>query len=172
MANWRSPVASAEDRRFVWRCSMLSSCALGLAAIGWATTMGFALDRLTEPNTFTLWCGGAIMLVGAALGIAAICRLRVNPTDDLGDVTTATGGLLGAGERGIGVVRRHPVVSCTAIAALSLFPAMSHAETTLAGALPWGLLQAVAVILGFMVLGPLLDLRSADATSTHAITPG
>ena len=135
--------------------------------------MGFALDRLTDPNTFTLLCGGSIMLIGAGIGIAATYRLRVNPSDEYGDDTETVDGLFGLGERCIGLVRRHPVVSCTTIAALSIFPAMSHAETTLPGALPWGLIQAATVVLGFVVLGPTLRLRSSDemtdlGPNTHA----
>ena len=124
--------------------------------------MGSALDRLTDPNTFTLLCGGSIMLIGAVLGVTATYRLRVNPADDYEDGTETVDGLFGLGERCIGLVRRHPVVSCTTIAALSIFPAMSHAETTLSGALPWGLIQSATVVVGFVVLGPALRLRGSD----------
>jgi hypothetical protein len=36
---------------------------------------------------------------------------------------------------------------------------MSHAETTFTGALPWGVVQAGAVLFGFFLLGPALGLR-------------
>jgi hypothetical protein len=162
LALWRNPVAGSDDRRFVRRCSIISSCALGLAALGWTITMGYALDQLTDPNTFTLLCGGSIMLIGAALGVTATYRLRVNPADDYEAGTETVDGLFGLGERCIGLVGRHPVVSCTTIAVLSMFPAMSHAETTLRGALPWGLIQSATVVLGFVVLGPTLRLRGSD----------
>jgi hypothetical protein len=67
--------------------------------------------------------------------------------------------LLSLGERCIALVRRHPVASCTAVAALSAWPAMAHAETTFTGALPWGVTQAATVIVAFVVLGPALELR-------------
>ena len=86
----------------------------------------------------------------------------MNPSDEYGDDTENGAGLLGFGERCIGLVRRHPIVSCTTIAAFSIFPAMSHAETTLPGSLSWGLIQAATVVLGFVVLGPTLRLRSSD----------
>jgi hypothetical protein len=108
------------------------------------------------------------MLVGAALGIAATYRLGVNPADEFGDDNATRGGFAGIGEACIGFVRRHPVVSCAAIAVVSIFPAMSHAETTLAGALPWGLIQAGTVVLGFVVLGPALGLRPAHETTESA----
>jgi hypothetical protein len=127
--------------------------------------MSFALDRLTDPNTFTLLCGGSIMLLGAGFAIVATYRLRVNPADECGDDTSTLDGLFGVGERCIGLVRRHPVVSCTALAGFSIFPAMSHAESTLSGALPWGLIQAATVLLGFVVLGPALRLRRTDETA-------
>ena len=43
---------------------------------------------------------------------------------------------------------------------------MSHAETTVTGALPWGIAQAVAVIGGFVLLGPALDLRRTRAAGS------
>jgi hypothetical protein len=162
LALWCNPGARADDRRFVRRSSIISSCALGLAALAWATTMGFAFPRLADPNAFTLWCGASIMLVGAGIGIAGTSRLRVNPSDEYRDATETDDGLFGLGERGIGVVRRHPIMAFATIAALSAFPAMSHAETTLSGALPWGLIQAATVVIGFAVLGPTLRLRSAN----------
>jgi hypothetical protein len=162
LALWHNPIARCDDRRFVRRCSNISSTALGLAALGWATTMGFALDRLTDPNVFTLVCGGSIMVVGAGIAIAATYRLQVNPSDECEDETATVGGLFAVGERCIGLVRRHPVVSCITIAGIAVVPAMSHAETTLSGALPWGLVQASTVVLGFVILGPSLQLRASD----------
>ena len=44
---------------------------------------------------------------------------------------------------------------------LSAVPAMSHAETTLSGAVPWGVAQAAGVVLGFVLLGPSLGLRAS-----------
>jgi hypothetical protein len=165
LAVWRSTVVPGNDRRFVRQASRISMCALGLAALGWAVTTGLALGRPAEANTLTLVVGASIMLIGAALGIVAALRLRVNPSDDSPDDNAIAVGFFGCGEQCIGFVRRHPVVSCTTIAALSIFPAMAHAETTFAGALPWGLIQAATVVVAFAILGRPLELRASGETT-------
>lgn len=38
--------------------------------------------------------------------------------------------------------------------------AMMHAETTVSGALPWGVAQGAAVVGGYLLLGPTLELRA------------
>lgn len=48
--------------------------------------------------------------------------------------------------------------------------AMSHAETTFAAALPWGALEAAAVVAGFTVLGPQLGLRSPEPPKTPTVS--
>lgn len=37
---------------------------------------------------------------------------------------------------------------------------MMHAETTVSGALPWGVAQGAAVVGGYLLLGPTLELRA------------
>jgi hypothetical protein len=159
LATWRAPAVRGEDRAFVRRCAATSTGALGVAATGWSITLGLALSRLTDPNRAAAAIGGAIMIGAAAIAIATILRLRVNPSDDATDAQPNAAGLFGLAERAIGLIRGHPVVSCTAVAALSAWPAMTHAETTFAGALPWGVTQAATVVLAFVVLGPALGLR-------------
>jgi len=165
---WRTAGVRGDDRALVVRCAIISTDALGVAAVGWATTMLFALNRLADPNRPTLVLGGMVMVCAAGVASATTHRLPVNASDhaaDAGSSNEAASGnddgnaLLGLGERAIGVVRLHPVVSCATVAALSVWPAMSHAETTVPGALPWGLTQAATVVLGFIVLGPALGLR-------------
>jgi len=158
LAAWRA-ATRGEDRQFVRSAAMISTSALGVAATGWAITVGLAVNRLAHPNTAAAVGGGAIMLGAAILAIAVTLRLRVNPSADVTGANTEGRDWFGVGERGIGLVRRHPIVSCTAVAALSSVPAMAHAETTFVGALPWGLTQAAAVVLAFVVLGPTLELR-------------
>lgn len=155
----RIPAACGDDRAFVRRCATISTSALGVAATGWAITLGLALNRLTDPNRAAAVVGGVIMIGAAAAAIATTCRLRVNPSDDATDAQLDPGGLFGLTERFIELVRHRPVVSCTAAAALSAWPAMAHAETTFTGALPWGVIQAATVIAAFVVLGPALGLR-------------
>jgi hypothetical protein len=159
LARWRTSARRGADRQFVRQCTVISTGALGVAAVGWASTMSLALNRLVDPNRATLAIGGVIMVCSAVTAIAAAHRLQVNPSDDADDGPDDTSRFLGVGERVIEFVREHPVVSCAGAAALSVWPAMSHAETTLAGAVPWGIAQAATIVLGFIVLGPALGLR-------------
>ncbi len=143
--------------------AMVSIGAVAVAATGWTATVALAAHRLTHPNTAAAVVGGAVMLAGAALGIAAIRQLRVNPSDGAAGPDVERSGLLNVGERCIAVVISHPVVSGGVVAALSVWPAMARAETTVAGALPWGAAQAAAVIAAFVVLGPVLELRKRQS---------
>jgi hypothetical protein len=103
------------------------------------------------------------MIAAASAGGVLTTRLRVNASDELADThiddESASAGLLGLGERMIEIVRRNPLVACGVVAAVSAASAMSHAETTVTGALPWGVAQVVAVVSGFALLGPTLQLR-------------
>jgi hypothetical protein len=100
------------------------------------------------------------MLVSAGVAIVVVRRLRMNLLDDAPSEGEPANGVLVLAERSIGVVRQHPVLSCLVFAGLSAVPATSHAETTLSGAIPWGLGQAASVVLGFIAFGPLLGLRA------------
>jgi hypothetical protein len=62
----------------------------------------------------------------------------------------------------VGVVRRWPWPSCPLVAAVSAAVAMTRAETNVAGALAWGGTEAAVVVAGFLVLGPILDLRGSE----------
>jgi hypothetical protein len=159
LAVWRTPAARGDDRAFVRRCTTISTGALGVAATGWAVTLGLALDRLSDPNWVGAAVGGAVMIGAAAVAIATTQRLRMNASDAVIGAHPNTDGMFGLAEQAIGLVRRHPVVSCVTVAALSAWPAMAHAETTFTGALPWGVSQAATVVLAFVVLGPALGLR-------------
>jgi hypothetical protein len=161
LSRWRSSAGRGADRQFVRRCAIISTGALGVAAAGWATTMALAVGQFADPNRATLLAGAVLMVCSAGVAIAATVRLQVNPTDADASAPDETTGLSGIGELVIEHVRRHPVASCAAFAALSVVPAMTHAETTVAGALPWGVMQAAAVVLGFIVLGPSLGLRDS-----------
>jgi hypothetical protein len=107
-----------------------------------------------------------VMLCAAGIAIATMNRLAVNPFDNASDGSADPRPLFGLGERAIGFVRRHPLVSCTVVAGLSAPPAMSHAETTVAGALPYGVIQAATVVMGFILLGPALGLRRPNRART------
>jgi hypothetical protein len=46
----------------VRRCATISTGALGVAATGWAITLGLALNRLTDPNRATAAVFGVMMI--------------------------------------------------------------------------------------------------------------
>ena len=165
-ARWPNHGVRADDRIFVHCCSTVSAAGLGVAAVGWATAVGLSLGMLAHPDTATL-AAGAAMMIGGALGAGVfVARLRVNAADEAGDDDTVSSGVVVLGERSIGVVRRYPLLSCAVVALLCAAASMAHAETTVYGALPWGLAQAVAVVAGFVLLGPALGFRR-HATSTR-----
>jgi hypothetical protein len=159
----RAPVAPSHDRQYVRLAANISTGAAAIAAAGWTITLAIAVHRLTRPNTAAAMIGGAIVVAAASVGIAATRRLRVNASDSPAGADAEPAGVFNIGERCIALVTLHPVESCTAVAALSIWPAMAHAETTFTAALPWGIAQAAAVIIAFMVLGPVLELRHPHA---------
>ena len=159
LAWWGACVVSSDDRDFVRRCALVSTSALVVAAVAWCATSALAFSRLVQPNAATLVLGGAVMLASAGSAAVVVHRLPVNLQDDAPAQGGRADGALLLAERSIEIVRRHPAPSCLALATLSALPAMSHAETTLSGAIPWGLAQAGSVVVGFIVLGPLLGLR-------------
>ena len=108
------------------------------------------------------------MVVSTATAFLVLRRLPVNAAADAPGVAVEVSGQLGLGEQAIALVRRHGVVSCLSVAVGSAALAMTHAEATVGGALPWGAVQALAVVLGFTVLGPRLGLRP-EPTSVAAV---
>ena len=159
LAWWRASVASSVDRDYVRRCSLVSTGALAVAAVAWCVTIALASSRLVQPNTTTLFVGATVMLASASVATVLVHRLPMNLADEAPPQGERAGGVLVLAERAVGVVRAHPVFSCLVFAGLSAVPATSHAETTLSGAIPWGIAQAASVVFGFILLGPLLGLR-------------
>jgi hypothetical protein len=164
----RSAAATIEDRLLVRRCAIICVGALGVASVGWATCVGLAARSLVHPNRVTLLVGATLMIGAVALAVALLAKLDVNPFAETTDERNPRPGIALLGERTVTIVQQHPVVPCAALAALAALAAMSHAETTAVGSLPWGLLQAAAVVLGFVVLGPSLGLREQRTTSRSA----
>ena len=165
VAWWDASVASSPDRDMVRRCSLVSTGALSLAAAAWCAAMALATGQLVQPNVATLVLGGTVMLVSAAAGFVGVFRLSMNLQDEPASARERSGGRLGLAERSLDVVRRHPIPSCLVFAGLTAVPAITHAETTLRGAVPWGLAQAASVVVGFVLLGPLLELRARGPVS-------
>lgn len=165
LAVGRAAAAAIEDRLLVRRCAMICVGALSVAAVAWASCVGLAARSLVHPNRVTLVVGPAVMIGAVAVAIALLAKLDINPLAEATDERSPRAGSAVLGERTVSIVQRHPVALCAAFAALSGLAAMSHAETTAVGSLPWGVLQAAAVVLGFAVLGPPLGLRERRTTS-------
>ena len=163
LALWQTPEARAEDRHFVRRCSAIAVGALAVASAGWVAAIGLALNTLVDPNDATLAIGTAIMVASTIAAAGLLSRLRVNSDDEAASSATLNVGLLGLGEHVIGIIRDRPLVSCAFVAIVASFWAMVHAEATFSGALPWGIVQAAAVVIGFVLLGPTLGLRRSRA---------
>jgi len=121
--------------------------------------MSLSMNNKGDSSKARVAIGAAIMIVAATAGLVAVIRLRVNATDEAADGRAAGPGVFGLGERVIAFVRRSPFIACAAVACVAAGSAMTHAETTVTGALPWGLAQAAAVVIGFLVLGPTLELH-------------
>ena len=155
----RTPAVESKDRQFVRRAALIATAALAVAAVGWVTTLGFAFETETHPNTASVVFAGVVMFSAAAVAIIATFRLRMNVSDDVTGVPVAIDHAMSLGERALALVTRHPAWSCTTVAALSAWAAMAHAETTFTGALPWGIIEAATVVGAFILLGPMLDLR-------------
>ena len=160
----RTPAVRGNERAFVRRAALISAAALGVAVAGWVTTLGFVLNTEMHPNTASALFAGAVMFSAASLAIITTYRSRVNGSDDVTGAPVDADNLISLGERALALVRRHPVMSCATVAAVSAWPAMVHAETTFTGALPWGVIEAATVVVAFIVLGPTLDLRRPHHT--------
>jgi hypothetical protein len=163
VARWHAAETSSDDRRFVHRCSIVSLGALTAATSAWVANLGLASNTMANANKPTLAIGAAIMILAVIMALVILTRLPINPFDDPPAEHANGIGVLGLGEDLIGIVRSHPVVSCVAAALVTGGLAMSHAETTFTGALPWGVVQAGAVLIGFALLGPALGLRETHA---------
>jgi hypothetical protein len=170
LAVWRSAAASGPARAFVRRCILVSMVALvaGVASLA----LNFVLDarRSSLAHRGALAIGAAVMIVGAAAGLVTARRLRVNASDEDDGVRGAESPpLLRAGDTTITLVHHHPVVACGAVMLAASAWAMSRAEAaSVIAALPWGAGEAAAVVLGFVVLGPLLGLRPRWCTADGA----
>ena len=128
-----------------------------------AITTNLLLDarQSSRANGLASAVGAAGMIAAVAVGLLTTLRLNVNAADEdteAGSVRPPA--LFTLGESVIALVRRRPVVSCAAVTMAAATWAMLQAETaTVPGALPWGISEAVAVVAGFVLLGPVLQLR-------------
>jgi len=135
------------------------------AVIGWIVALA---ARHGDDATAALVAGVAVMIGITIAAALALLGRRVAPLDDsssAGDGDVVRHPWSARLEQAIVVVTRWPRLSCAAIALAGAGVVMSHAETSVTAALPWGAVEAAAVILGFVVLGPVLELRDVSRSS-------
>jgi hypothetical protein len=171
---WRDSRVSGHDRSFVRRCTITSMTALAAGAV--CLTANFVVDARHQAavNRNLLAAGAAVMFAAAAAGLLIAFRLQVNGEDELDPAdnepsSMTTPALLRVGEWVIGVVRRHPFVACSTVALASAAWKMWTAEApSVTAAIPWGIGEAAAVIVAFVLLGPLLGLRTGPDNAPAA----
>lgn len=162
IAIWRSAASSGNNRLLVRRSSVISMNALLVASLFMAANFTLVILQSVNVNETSLICGSLVMVVAAALGLYATFNLRVNGSDEDPSAAIFHPPILFAlGDRVLDLVRRYPVVSVV-LATAAAFPwALGRAEeTSLIASLPWGIAEAFSVIIGFLILGPALGLRS------------
>lgn len=159
LGDWRDPVAPAAHRDVVRRSSAVATVAIGVAAGGWTVALITANHRAGTTRTGEV-AGATLMLIAAAaLAITMATMLRRRSAEAEGPTARRSAGALGVPERVIAFVQRYPWFAAVPAALLGSAIAMVHAETSFAGAVPWGAAEAAAVFGGLWLLGPSLDLR-------------
>lgn len=151
---------TAADARLVRHAAAVFLVGLTMTVAGWGAALLDVAGGRSGDRLVPLLAGLAAMLIGAT--VAAIFGLR-----RMSIVAGATGHqrvtdrtVLTLGERLFEWTSGHPVLSCAFVAAAAGATAMMHAETTVSGALPWGVAQGAAVVGGYLLLGPTLELRA------------
>jgi hypothetical protein len=159
---WRSAARPA-DQLLLRRAAAVFVGGLAVTAIGWTVVLVELPDRLRSRHAVPLAIGIVVMLSATIVAAVAMVRQRSRVVEaqpwSVAEADTAGPWVFHVAERGIGWMGRHPRPTCALAATIAGLAAMSHAETTVLGALPWGVTQAVAVIAGYVLLGPALELR-------------
>ena len=161
-ARWRT-TPSQSDQFLLRRAMVVFGVALAVAAVGWTVVMADVLGESSNRRAATL-VAGMVMMIGAA-GVAGVAltlqRLHgQGEPPSMPEPVTTHRSILGAAELGVGWVGRFPRTTCAVVAIAAALGAMANADTTVRGALPWGIAQAAAVVAGFVLLGPALQLRA------------
>lgn len=166
-ACWRTTLCAA-DHMLVRRAGAVFVGGLAVATGGWTVALAGAIDRQPDAHPVPFVVGIAVMLSATTGAGVAMMHRRVQPDGETSPSRAGPpeGSVHGVAERVIQQSGRRPLTVCAGVAVLAALSAMSDAETTVAGALPWGGIEAAAVIAGFVFLGPMLELRSRG--SRHA----
>jgi hypothetical protein len=162
-ALWHTAANHGSERAVVRRCSVISATALTVAAVSFTATFALINVRSTEHlNTTSLAIASCTMIVVSLGLLITTHRTRVNPSEDASVAHWAPARIFCAGEYTLDLVRDHPVAACTVVALVAGWTAMSHAETSIAGSLPWGITEIIAVVGSFATLRPALGLSARD----------
>lgn len=161
LASWSNSESSGSHRAQVRRCAIISLLALVCGVVALTTNFIFDVYRVTDTNRVALTIGSASMFMSAGVGLFYALTLQVNEGDEDRVIqSTQDRNLLSLGASALHLVRRFPVLSCSSVTALSVVWVMAHAESpSFFAAYPWGVAQAIAVVTGFLFLGPKLGLR-------------
>ena len=158
-ARWRSTPCAA-DHLLVRRAGFVFAGGLAVGAGGWTVALALATSQESHVRAVPL-VAGVVMMSAATVGtFSAVLRRRRVRADDHRIVPHNVAPLiLGVPELAIQWMNRRPQLACAFVAIAAALVSMSHAETTVQGALPWGAIEAAAVLAGFLLLGPTLELR-------------
>jgi hypothetical protein len=166
-AHWQT-APTAADHRLVRRAGFMFSTGLAAAALGWTVALAAANDGPSPPRSAPYIAGSVVMILAAIVAWVTTTGRRAPATGD--DNRAPDGSLLGTAERTLQWLSRWPRTWCACAAILAGLAAMSHAETTPRGTLLWGVIQAAAVVAGFVLLGPMLELRRSASSAASPST--
>ncbi len=159
-ACWRAASAPVADRRLVGRAATICAGGLVIASTAWLATMSVRTGEASLVDEAGTVAGAVLMVAGTLVAAVFAIRHRAQPLEsDANSAPLRAGLIANGGERIVDLVVAHPIAACVATLLVASASAMSHAETTVLGALPWGVGEAAAVVAGFVLLGPALGLR-------------
>jgi hypothetical protein len=162
-ACWRATPGHG-DQLLLRRAMAVFGAGLAVAAGGWTVVMADVLGGSSNRRTATL-VAGMVMMIGAAI-VAGIVLARQHPHGQgepwMPESVATDRSILGAAERAVRWIGVRPRTTCAVVAIVAGLGAMANADTTVGRALPWGIVQAAAVVAGFVLLGPALQLRATQ----------
>lgn len=163
LAIWHCSTNSGSGREYVRRCTVISMTALTLGILTMSLNFLFDVHRASPTRGLPLTLSAISMLLVASMGLIGVIKLQVNPFSEYPDISSKHRNILfTSGESAIDIVRRFPVQTSLLATIVTSSWVMFRAETSsFFGAWPWGVTEAVSVIAGFYLLGPVLELRSA-----------
>ncbi len=165
-AIWRTSAMRGPERGLVRRCSLISTGAMTCASLAFSVAFILVAAKAAPgTDSLALVVCAIVMPVASIVGFELIRRAPANSSDEISSVEVgsgevARGSILETGERALGVVRAHPVIAVVSTVIVAGWSAAAHAETSAAHSLPWVVAEVAAVVVAFIVLGPVLALRA------------